>query len=721
MAIYHLNAKVISRGKGKSATAAAAYRAAEKIKDERTGLTFDYSRKQGVYATEIIAPDNAPDWVKSRARLWNEVELFENRKNSRLAREFDIALPGELTHSQKQELVRNFVREQLVSQGMIADVAFHDLESHNPHVHIMLTTRKISKQGFSEKERSWDSRDFLVGIRESWSNYANQALEQAGVIERIDHRTLEEQGINRIPQIHLGADVAAMMDKGIFTERGEEYLRICAANQKIEALERQLAATEEAIALLPPQPSNQTIQTTTSSQLNPTLGLTEESATEILSDERVEREREATPTDIVERLKGITDRLGASSQRAEELGEKLRGIGRESESLIGDNTDNNREAEDFRNSNTDTNRTAEDRAREFQRLEERIRSSDWKNRKARKSVGESLRELTAQLGEKIQQFTRNLRGDSEDVEQRQVQGFELDRGIDSRQTDRIAQGDLGYPTVHEPSNLGIQSNKSSQQRSVAPHQRQGQQQRNPSESNREKIKQVEPASQPSPQQKPLSESEVNQIFLTATEALRRYGIERDDKTTFNNSYYQIQKFSVFETYGYRSYLTIDALDGRGRLLTLKGQNFHPKNLKIEENRLNFEDGQTFGKIQAALDYYQQIRQFKQDTEKILRFLGVSDPQNPSLGYGTLDGKKYQIISDSLAFRVIAKDGRGEIFNYPNDSNVRHPEKQAEVNLTDEDLEFFSEAVSKLEQYLQQSQNEQLEHQRKRQQGKGFSR
>ncbi len=718
MAIYHLNAKAISRGKGKSATAAAAYRAAEKIKDERTGLTFDYSRKQGVYATEIIAPDNAPDWVRSRARLWNKVELFENRKNSRLAREFDIALPGELTHNQKQELVRNFVREQLVSQGMIADVAFHDLESHNPHVHIMLTTRKINEQGFSEKERSWDSRDFLVGIRESWSNYANQALEQAGVIEQIDHRTLEEQGINRIPQIHLGADVAAMMDKGIPTERGEEYLRICVANQEIYALEKQLAATEKAITQT--QPSIQTTQTTTESQLNSELGSEEELATE-LSDERVEREREAAPTDIGERLKGITDRLGASSQRAEELGEKLRSIGREPENLVRDNTDNYREAENPTNSNTEPNRAAEDLAREFQRLEERVRSSDSKNRKARKSVGESFRELTAQFGEKIQQFARNLFADSEDAEQRQVQGIELDGRIDSRQTDRTAQGDLGYPTRDESNHLGTQPNLPTQQQSVARYQRQSQQQRDSFKSNREEARQVEPESLILPQQKPLSSEEVNQILLTANDALQRYGIERDNKTTFNNSYYQIQKFSVFETYGYRSYLTIDALDGRGRLLTLKGQNFHPSNLKVEENRLTEQDGQTFGTLQAALDYYQQIRQFKQDTEKILRFLGESDPQNPLSGYGTFDGKNYQIISDKIAFRVIAKDGRGEIFNYPNDSHVRHPERQAGVHLTDEDLEFFSEAVSKLEQYLQQSQNELHEHQRAQQRGKGLTR
>ncbi|NJO93499.1 MAG: MobA/MobL family protein, partial [Hydrococcus sp. RM1_1_31] len=693
--------------------------------------TFDYTRKNGVDATIILAPENAPNWVRSRARLWNEVEKVEKRKDSQLAREIDLAIPVELNNFQKQKLVSEFVLEQFVKLGMVADVAFHHLDSHNPHAHILLTMREIAPFGFGQKNRSWNATELLKEQRQSWEIHANRALEQAEHSERIDCRTLEEQGINRIPQIHLGPPVAAMMDKGILTERGEEYLSICVANLEIEALEEQLAATEEAISLTEPKPSIQTAQTTTSSQLNRALGSSEESATEILSDERAEREA----TEWGDGLDQVIDSLTNSNQRAEELGERLRKPSRKARDLGGDATgasqqpaingkdDSNayREAENPTNSHTDTNRTAEDRAREFQQLEERIRSSDRKNRKAGKSAFSKLGEIAAQFGEKIQQFTRNLRGDSEDVEQRQIQSFELDGRIDSRQTDRTAQGNLGYPAVHEPSNLGIQPNKSSQQRNSERDQRQGQQQRDSLRSDREKIKQVEPAPQPSPQQKPLLEEEVNQIFKTAIDALQRYGKERDNKTTFNNSYYQIQKFSVFETYGYRSYLTIDANDGRGRLLTLKGQNFHPSNLKVQENRLTEQDGQTFGTLQAALDYYQQIRQFKQDTEKILRFLGESDPQNPSYGYGTLDGKKYQIISDSLTFRVIAKDGRGEIFNYPNDSRVRHPEKQAGVHLTDEDLEFFSEAVSKLEQYLQQSQNELREHQRERQQGKGLSR
>ncbi|MEL4897473.1 MobQ family relaxase [Crocosphaera sp. Alani8] len=248
MAIYHLSAKIISRGKGQSATASAAYRAAEKIRDERTGLIFDYRRKGEVYATEIIAPDNAPDWVNSRETLWNQVELFERRKNSQLAREFDMALPLELTHHQKQELVRKFVKAEFISRGLAADLAFHNFDSHNPHVHIMVTTRTVDDQGFGAKTRHLNKKDFLLSLRKSWETHTNEALEQAGSEQRIDHRSLEQQGINRIPQIHLGANVMAMMKRGIVTERGEQYLSIQATNSELETLEQQLVELEQVIS-----------------------------------------------------------------------------------------------------------------------------------------------------------------------------------------------------------------------------------------------------------------------------------------------------------------------------------------------------------------------------------------------------------------------------------------------------------------------------------------
>ncbi len=248
MAIYHLSAKVISRSSGRSATASAAYRAGDKITDERTGLTFDYSRKKDVDATTIIKPENAPAWMGDRSLLWNEVEKVEKRKDSQLAREIDVALPVELNHSQKQELVRAFVTDQFVSQGMVADIAFHHLDSHNPHAHILLTMREITANGFGKKNRDWNRKELLEKYRSSWEAYTNRTLERAGRKERIDRRTLEEQGINRIPQIHLGPNVAAMMARGIATERGDRYLSIQVANQEIDALERKITAKQKTIA-----------------------------------------------------------------------------------------------------------------------------------------------------------------------------------------------------------------------------------------------------------------------------------------------------------------------------------------------------------------------------------------------------------------------------------------------------------------------------------------
>ena len=238
MAIYYFNASVISRSKGRSATASAAYRAGEKILDMRTGEIHDYRKKKGVDDQIILAPNNAPDWVKNRAKLWNEVERIERRKNSQVAREIKLAIPVELNLSQQIELVKTFATEQFVSQGMVADVTFHDLDSHNPHAHIMLTMREIDEKGFSpKKNRDWNKRELLEKQRSAWAISANLALEKAGVREKIDHRTLEAQGINRIPQIHLGAAVTAMMKRGILTDKEEHYRQIESANRNIQKWE----------------------------------------------------------------------------------------------------------------------------------------------------------------------------------------------------------------------------------------------------------------------------------------------------------------------------------------------------------------------------------------------------------------------------------------------------------------------------------------------------
>src|SRR5208283_1448419 len=200
VAIYHLHAQVISRASGRagerSAVACAAYRAGEKIRDERIGQEFDYTRKKGVEETMILAPEGSPEWVKDRGELWNQVEAAEIRKDAQLAREMDIALPLELTGEQRRDLIKGFVQEQFVLKGMVADVSIHQGVGEftpNPHAHVMLTMREIHEEGFGKKVREWNDRALLGGWREQWEKAANRELENAGHEARIDHRTLEEQ------------------------------------------------------------------------------------------------------------------------------------------------------------------------------------------------------------------------------------------------------------------------------------------------------------------------------------------------------------------------------------------------------------------------------------------------------------------------------------------------------------------------------------------------
>ncbi|MEE8057834.1 MAG: MobQ family relaxase, partial [Pseudomonadales bacterium] len=233
MAIYHCSVKIIKRSDGRSATCAIAYRSGERIVDERTGLIHDYSQKPGVDHTEILAPVYAPEWVMDRATLWNNVEQIEKRKDAQLCREVEVSLPIELNPKQQQELVRKFCQSQFVALGMVADIAIHHAKSDNPHAHILLTTRHIGFDGFGHKNRDWNNRAFLCRWREQWQEHSNHSLKQAGHEQRIDHRTLEAQGIDRIPQIHLGPNVIEMEQRGIETERGQVALGIEHTNAQI--------------------------------------------------------------------------------------------------------------------------------------------------------------------------------------------------------------------------------------------------------------------------------------------------------------------------------------------------------------------------------------------------------------------------------------------------------------------------------------------------------
>ena len=234
MAIYHLSMKIISRSSGYSAVASAAYRSGSLMLDERTGLTHDYTRKSGVAEAVILTPATAPAWCTNRAELWNAVEKAECRKNSQLAREIELAIPHELPQDAARETVLAFVRENFVSQGMIADVAFHHMDKTNPHAHIMLTTRAIGPAGFSGKVRDWNDRTHAETWRASWADHANRALANAGYQEEIDHRSYERQGLEKTPGIHLGKSACAMETRGIETERGEQNRLINRLNLEIQ-------------------------------------------------------------------------------------------------------------------------------------------------------------------------------------------------------------------------------------------------------------------------------------------------------------------------------------------------------------------------------------------------------------------------------------------------------------------------------------------------------
>ncbi len=270
MAIYHCSIKVISRGKGKSAVAAAAYRAGEKITNEFDGMTHDYTHKGGVVHTEILLPDHAPAEYTDRAVLWNEVEKIEKAKNAQLAREIEIALPRELTREQGISLVREYVKRHFVAAGMCADVCLHDTGGGNPHAHIMLTMRPFDERGewgakqkkeyildrdgnkiYDPKKRQykcksipatdWNEQTKAEEWRAAWAEICNRALEQNGHAERIDHRSYERRGIDQIPTVHLGVAASAMEKRGIRTERGDLNREIEVTNQKLRQLKARIS------------------------------------------------------------------------------------------------------------------------------------------------------------------------------------------------------------------------------------------------------------------------------------------------------------------------------------------------------------------------------------------------------------------------------------------------------------------------------------------------
>lgn len=279
MASFHCQVKAISRSDGRSATAAAAYRAGERIACDREGRVHDYTRKQGIEASFIHAPADAPDWVQDRASLWNRAEESENRKNARVAREWEIALPAELSADQRRELASDYALALVDRYGAAVDVSIHaphrDGDKRNYHAHVMVTTRKIGRDGFGEKTRVLDDRKTgpreIETTREMWADMQNDRLERAGIGARVDHRSLKEQRaealargdhraaqlLDRPPEAHMGPQVSGMERREQreaeaegrpyepLTERGKAVHEIREAKSLLERLTARLEAVRE--------------------------------------------------------------------------------------------------------------------------------------------------------------------------------------------------------------------------------------------------------------------------------------------------------------------------------------------------------------------------------------------------------------------------------------------------------------------------------------------
>ena len=224
---------MVSRGKGASSVAKAAYISGEKIKNEYDEVTHDYRRKHEVVHKEILLPYNAPPKFKNRSVLWNAVESAETRKNSQTAKHIDAALPVEISRDEQIDLVRHFCMQCFTAKGMCADFAIHDKGDGNPHVHILLTTRNIDANGFTTKNRSWNDKSVLLEWRKLWADWCNHKLYYVNG-GRIDHCSYKEQGIAKIPQKHLGAAACAIEKKGYRTDKGSHNRKVILTNAETE-------------------------------------------------------------------------------------------------------------------------------------------------------------------------------------------------------------------------------------------------------------------------------------------------------------------------------------------------------------------------------------------------------------------------------------------------------------------------------------------------------
>ena len=282
MAIYHMQAKAVSRGSGRSAVAASAYMSCSRMYNDYDGIQHDYTRKHGLIYQEVMLPPMAPSEWNDREQLWNAVEETEKTKDSRLAREFVVALPVELDKDSNISFLQDFIKKNFVDMGMCADFAIHNTDGHNPHAHILLTVRPLNENGTwqykTEKEylcikdgeekgyeridkhpkssrygrqnpisEQWNSDEQLCIWRANWTDAVNKMLARNQINATIDHRSFADQGITEQPTIHEGYIAQNMEKKGMIADRCEINRQIRADNKMLRELKAKVAKLAEAV------------------------------------------------------------------------------------------------------------------------------------------------------------------------------------------------------------------------------------------------------------------------------------------------------------------------------------------------------------------------------------------------------------------------------------------------------------------------------------------
>ena len=248
MAIYHFSMKTVSRSKGRSAVAAAAYRSGQKLEDHYYGLVHDYTKKSGIELAQIFTPNDCSTSIKNRQDLWNTAEKAEKRSNSTIAREFEIAFPQELNQAQRKAMLIELCEEIVKRHGVVVDACIHaphsqgGTDDRNFHAHVLMTTRQATPEGLGKKTRELDDRKSgeVQWWRAKFAELTNSHLEKAGHDVRVDHRSYKDQGIDREAKVHEGPATTALRRKGLENE-------IIASNNLIQKRNDIRAANENSI------------------------------------------------------------------------------------------------------------------------------------------------------------------------------------------------------------------------------------------------------------------------------------------------------------------------------------------------------------------------------------------------------------------------------------------------------------------------------------------